>query len=78
VRVDCARPRDLARALLDVDGVTRLELGDGFVEAETRAPDRLYDAIPIAARAAGLHIGALTSPDNNIQAVFEYLTEKRT
>jgi ABC-2 type transport system ATP-binding protein len=77
VRVECARPRDLARALVTEEGVQRLELGDDFVEVETRMPDRLYDAVPVAARAAGVTIRALTSPDNNVQAVFEYLTEKR-
>jgi len=78
VRVECARPRELAAALIVEEGVTRVEVGDDFVEAETRLPDRLYDAIPRRARAAGIAIHALTSPDNNIQAVFEYLTESRS
>jgi ABC-2 type transport system ATP-binding protein len=73
VRVGCTRPRDLARALLDEEGVTRLDLGDDFVEIETHLPDRLYDAIPLRARAAGIAIRSLDSPDNNIQSVFEYL-----
>ena len=78
VRVECARPRELARALIAEDGVTRIELGESYLEAETHLPDRLYDAIPLRAREAGVPIRALSSPDNNIQAVFEYLTEKRT
>jgi ABC-2 type transport system ATP-binding protein len=78
VRVECARPRDLARVLVGEEGVTRVELGDGHLELETRLPDRLYDALPGCARTAGVEILALTSPDNNIQAVFEYLTEKRS
>ena len=77
VRVGCARPRDLARALIDEEGVTRLDLGADFVEIETHLPDRLYDAIPRRARAAGIAIRSLVSPDNNIQAVFEYLVADR-
>jgi ABC-2 type transport system ATP-binding protein len=87
IRVGCARPRDLARALLDGDGdgdgedgtgVTRIDLGKDFVEVETHLPDRLYDAIPLRARAAGIAIASLVSPDNNIQSVFDYLTERKT
>ena len=45
---------------------------------ETREPDKLYPAIPEAARAAGAKIVALTSPDNNLASVFRYLqSDKR-
>jgi hypothetical protein len=42
---------------------------------DTRTPDRLYPAIPEAAKSAGVYIRALTSPDDNMAAVFKYLTE---
>jgi ABC-2 type transport system ATP-binding protein len=79
VRVTCDRPRDLARALIERPHVARVELdaGDTALEIETRAPDSLYSEIPAAALALGTKIHSLTSPDNNIQAVFEYLTERR-
>jgi ABC-2 type transport system ATP-binding protein len=76
VRIESDRPRALAQALVALDHVTRIELSDGTLELETRVPDKLYDAVPGAARAAGAEIRSLTSPDNNIQAVFEYLTRK--
>ena len=76
VRVECDRPHVLAEALVGEDHVTRAAFEDGAVEIETRVPDRLYDAIPAAARGRGVKIRALTSPDNNLQAVFAYLTEK--
>ena len=74
VRVECDRPRDLARQLVVCDHVSRVELEDGALELETHAPDRLYDALPQAAEDAGVEIRSLTSPDNNLQAGFEYLT----
>jgi ABC-2 type transport system ATP-binding protein len=77
VRIECDRPRDLAARLVAAEHVTRLELGEAYLELETRLPDRLYDELPVAARATGVKIAALTSPDNNLQAVFEYLTERR-
>jgi ABC-2 type transport system ATP-binding protein len=77
VHVECDRPRALAEALVGEDHVTRVAFEDGAIEIETRVPDRLYDAIPAAALARGVKIGALTSPDNNLQSVFVYLTEKK-
>jgi ABC-2 type transport system ATP-binding protein len=77
VRVACERPRELARALLARDHVTRVEIQDLTVEIETRAPDLLYDEIPATARELGVAIHALTSPDNNIEAVFDYLTQRK-
>ena len=77
VRVECDRPRELARLLVAAEHVTRIEIDESTVEIETRTPDRLYDEIPRAARGAGIKITSLVSPDNNIQAVFEYLTSRR-
>jgi ABC-2 type transport system ATP-binding protein len=76
VRVECDRPHALAEALVGEDHVTRVVFEEGATEIETRVPDRLYDAIPAAARGRGVKIRALTSPDNNLQALFAYLTEK--
>jgi ABC-2 type transport system ATP-binding protein len=77
VRVECDRPRDLARELAAREHVSRIEIEDHTLEVETRAPDRLYDEIAAVALAAGLKIRSLTSPDNNIQAVFDYLTQRK-
>ena len=54
--------------------MTRVEFEESAALFETRAPDRLYDAIPEVALATGISVSSLTSPDNNLQAVFEYLT----
>ena len=76
IRVECDRPRELARALVGDPGVLRLALEEGAVIVETRQPDDCYPMIPRLAREAGIRIAALTSPDNNLQAVFRYLTEE--
>ena len=78
VRVECDHPRALAQRLVVEEHISRVVLEDGVVELETHLPDRLYDELPAAARAAGVKIASLTSPDNNIQAVFEYLTQRRS
>jgi len=76
VRVECDQPRALARALVTEEHVVGVSVDGEALLVDTRAPDRLYPAIPTAARAAGVYIRALTSPDDNMAAVFKYLTEK--
>ena len=74
VRVECTRPRALAARLAEQDHVVRLTLGEHAIEIETRQPDRLYDSLPREVLELGLELKSLSSPDNNLQAVFEYLT----
>jgi ABC-2 type transport system ATP-binding protein len=77
VRVECDRPRELGRALVDATHVLALAFEPGALIVDTAQPDLCYPAIPEAARAAGVTISALTSPDNNLASVFRYLTEER-
>jgi ABC-2 type transport system ATP-binding protein len=78
VRVECDRPRELAQRLVILPHVVGARFEDEAVVIETKEPDRLYSEIPKAANAAGLTISALTSPDDNLQAVFRYLTAPRS
>ena len=41
---------------------------------ETRAPDECYDLITRTLVADEIEVRSLTSPDNNLSAVFDYLT----
>jgi ABC-2 type transport system ATP-binding protein len=75
VRVECDKPRELARALVGAEDIVSLEFDAGALIVKTREPDRCYPAIPEAARTARVTIRSLTSPDNNLQSVFHYLTK---
>ncbi len=77
IRVQCDKPRELASALVVAPDVIQIGFEEGAVIVETRNPDSCYPHIPSAARKAGIKIAALTSPDNNLQAVFRYLTEEK-
>jgi ABC-2 type transport system ATP-binding protein len=77
IRVECDRPRELGRALVEADHVLSVSFESGALTVETREPDRCYPGIPEAAEKTGVTIASLTSPDNNLQAVFRYLTEER-
>jgi ABC-2 type transport system ATP-binding protein len=74
IRVECDRPHALAAALAGEDHVARISFERGALVLETRDPDRCYDRIASAVLDAELAVTALSSPDNNLGAVFEYLT----
>lgn len=68
-------PRALAAALAREPFVSALRFeGDDRLMVETRDPDRCYSAVPRIAREHGVALLALTSPDDNLAAVFRYLT----
>ena len=78
IRIVCDKPRVLARALVVGDEITAIELPSDdprVLIVDTRSPDACYPRIPEVARAEGVRIDALTSPDDNLAAVFRYLTE---
>ena len=74
IRVECDRPHAIASALAAEDHVVRISFERGAVVVETRDPDRCYDQIAAAVLSAAVAVTALSSPDNNLGAVFEYLT----
>lgn len=78
IRVECDDPRALARQLTASETVRALSFpGESALVIETTSPDDCYPLIPSLALDQGIKISALTSPDNNLQAVFEYLTQDR-
>ena len=74
IRVECDQPRAVAAALAGADHLARIVFERGAVSFETRDPDRCYDELAAAVLANNVHVTSLGSPDNNLGAVFEYLT----
>jgi ABC-2 type transport system ATP-binding protein len=74
IRVECDQPRAIGAAIAPEDHVVRLSFERGVVVIETRDPDRCYDQIASTVISANVAVSALSSPDNNLGAVFEYLT----
>jgi len=77
IRVECDQPRTIAAALATADHVARIVFERGAVLIETRDPDRCYDQLAQAVLEGGVAVSALSSPDNNLGAVFDYLTGDR-
>jgi ABC-2 type transport system ATP-binding protein len=69
-------PRALARALLASDDVISLRFEQGALVVETGRPDAFYARLTdMAASGEAGPIEEVTSPDDNLQAVFKYLVK---
>lgn len=77
VHVKAADPRALAARVLHDEGVTRIAFDEGTLTVETRQPDRFYQRLTeLAASGEAGTIAEVTSPDDNLQAVFSYLVRQ--
>jgi ABC-2 type transport system ATP-binding protein len=76
VYVRAADPRLLAREFLTHDDVRSLRFESGAVVIETGKPDAFYTRLTeMAATGEYGAIDEVTSPDDNLQAVFQYLVK---
>lgn len=79
VRLGVSDPRTFAREVIHEKGVVSVRFGpapDALV-VETRDPDRFHERVPQLCLEKGLRLTHLSSPDANLQAVFDYLFEGR-
>jgi len=77
VHVKAADPRAIAARVLHDEGVTRIAFDEGTLTVETRQPDRFYQRLTdLAASGDAGAIAEVTSPDDNLQAVFSYLVRQ--
>ena len=76
VHIKADHSRTLAREFLADDDVLSLRLEEGAVVVQTARPDAFYARLTELA-ASGEHgaIHEVTSPDDNLQAVFQYLVK---
>jgi len=76
VHIKAERTRALAREFLAYDDVLSLKFEDDAVVVETGKPDVFYARLTeLAASGALGTIHEVTSPDDNLQAVFKYLVK---
>ena len=77
VSIRCPRPRQLAEQLIAGDFVSGIEFAadGGGLTVQTSQRDLFFSVLmPLAAQADN-EIGEITSPDDNLQAVFQYLVK---
>lgn len=76
VHIRAERPRDLARAFLASEDVLSLRFEADAVIVQTGKPDAFYARLTnMAATSEVGTIHEVTSPDDNLQSVFEYLVK---
>lgn len=76
VSIRAADPRGLARQFLAYDDVQSLKFESGAVVIETGRPDEFYARLTDLAASGEIGvIEEITSPDDNLQAVFAYLVK---
>jgi ABC-2 type transport system ATP-binding protein len=70
------QPRALARRLLDAEDVLSVRFDNDAVFVQTSKPDAFYARLTaMGAEEGGGDIDEVTSPDDNLQAVFDYLVK---
>ncbi len=77
ISIRCSEPRRLAEALVgfpDLESVRFRPDGDGLT-VESRTPDDFYGRLPALMLERGIELEEITSPDDNLQAVFHYLVK---
>jgi ABC-2 type transport system ATP-binding protein len=75
VKVRTDRPRELAARLSREPEVVEIRFEDGAVWIRTPSPDAFYAKLPGALLETGVAVEEIASPDDNLEAVFRYLTE---
>jgi ABC-2 type transport system ATP-binding protein len=76
VYIKAEQPRGLARQFLAYDDVLSLRFEDEAVVVQTGRPDAFYSRLTDLAASGELGtIHEVTSPDDNLQAVFQYLVK---
>jgi len=78
VSITCDRPRELAARFLGEDYVLSVNFGTapGTVVVETNNRDKFFGRLPELLVAGGINVEEISSPDDNLQAVFDYLVGK--
>ena len=74
IRIECSSPRELGAALSAAPHVVEVHFERQAVTLLTADPDACYDLIGRHVADLGADVRSLSSPDNNLGAVFDYLT----
>ena len=75
ITVESPDPRAISRHFVDDTRIMSLEFGDGKVIIRTANPNACYERLNDLAMGDGVDIQSIRCADDNLQAVFDYLTE---
>jgi ABC-2 type transport system ATP-binding protein len=77
VRIETPEPRRVAAKLTDTTDIVSAKVNEklGIVDLEVNNPNVFYDQLSRQIRENNLPVNSFTSPDNNLESVFQYLVE---
>ncbi|HVR33162.1 MAG TPA: ABC transporter ATP-binding protein [Acidimicrobiia bacterium] len=75
VRVTADRPRELAAALIGIEGVEGVRLSGPIVDVTTMDPSTLALRLPAVAREQGVRVTEIAPADESMEQVFRYLVD---
>jgi ABC-2 type transport system ATP-binding protein len=75
IEVRALKSRELAAALAREPEVVEIRMENGTLWVKTAQPDLFYAKLPKVALEAGAGLQEISSTDDNLEAVFRYLTE---
>lgn len=78
VSIKCNKPRELASALLNQNFILKFDFGrnSDSLQIETKDRDKVFSLLPSLIITKKIEVEEITSPDDNLQAVFDYLVGK--
>lgn len=78
ISIKCSAPRRLAAHFIDEDSILKMSFGDDgqSLLVETHQRDVFFGRLPKVVLDENILINEITSPDDNLQAVFDYLVGK--
>jgi ABC-2 type transport system ATP-binding protein len=78
ISIKCNKPRQLASKFIGNDYVLKVYFGlsEDSLLVETNNRDKFFSLLPSIFIESGIEVEAITSPDDNLQAVFDYLVGK--
>lgn len=78
ISIKCSQPRELASRFIREDYVLKVNFGftpDSLL-LETNNRDKFFSLLPSLLTETNIQVKEITSPDDNLQAVFDYLVGK--
>jgi ABC-2 type transport system ATP-binding protein len=76
VKIETEEPRRVAELMAKLPNVVSLQFSEDGLSLEVRDPDVFYDALPRLILEERLEVTGFSSPDNNLESVFQYLVAK--
>lgn len=78
ISIKCENPRLLASKFIHEDFILNIQFGpsNDSLKVETKNRDKFFSLLPLLVVENSIEVQEITSPDDNLQAVFDYLIGK--